>query len=493
MKDKLIMISKFLSMLFIIFGFILLVPAGVALFSNAEKEIAHVFYYPALGSVSLGGFLFLLLRNRDTSLNLANSMVLSVFSWVFLSLVGSLPFLLAFEISFLDAFTEAVSGLTTTGVTTFEQPEHLPYAFILWRSLMQWVGGLGILSFFLFITSNNEIDMWHLFSAEGHKIASARPVPNVFRTITILWMIYGGLSTLLLAILLLLGLPLNEALIYTLTTVSTGGFSGHRASAAFFDVAGFQHAALIEYTLILFMFFGGLNFLIHYRLLKGDYRSLWRQIEARSYIRTIVGATLLILVSIALTGSLFQGDLHVTFRRTLFQVVSLITSTGFTVEGFNENLFPATAHLLFLILMFVGGSVGSTSGGVKIMRLVLLEKLFKREIKKITLPSRAVSPIVVDGSIVTDTELTKVAALIGGWLLFIAGGSLLLTLFSSTPPFEALTSMTSAMGNMGPMIPSGHAFTGLSIGSKWVYIVAMLAGRLELLPIAVLFTRRAWN
>ncbi len=493
MKQKLILIARYMAMLLIVFSLILLIPAFVSLFVDHNLKISKAFFYTAIGSLILGGSVLFFFRNRNVRLTLANSMILCAFSWTFLSAVGALPFAFGLNKGFVDSFFEAVSGLTTTGITVFSGLDDLPFAIVLWRAIMQWVGGLGILTFFLFITTSNEGDMWHLFSAEGHKIASARPVPNVFRTVKILWAIYAAYTIANGLILLLLGLPLRETLLHALTTVSTGGFSSHDASIGYFEAAGYANFRLIEYTTIFFMFLGGMNFLVHYRMFRGDVTSFWTEIESRTYIKLIAIATSIILIGMAVKGQFGMLGSEAALRKGLFQVVSLITSTGFGTENIFSPVFPAVAQQVFFLLMIVGGSVGSTSGGIKVMRIVLLEKLFKREVRKITLPNHAVTPIVVDKTVMEESELTKVAALVTGWILFIIIGSFITAIFSDLDAFQAASGMTSAVGNMGPFFFSVETMIGLPDIVKITYAVGMLAGRLELLPLVVLITRRAWQ
>lgn len=350
------------------------------------------------------------------------------------------------------------------------------------------------MTFFLFVTANSEGDNWQLFSAEGHKISSARPVPNVYRTIKIFWLLYGFYTALEVLILKLLGLSTYEAITHSLTTLSTGGFSNHDASIAYYEIAGYANYQWIEYTITFFMFLGGINFLLHYKMIREDPLIIFfKDIESKTYIKIIGGFTVLTLIGIAMLRGLPFGALEESIRKTLFQMVSVMTTTGFGTEDISSSFFPAITKQLFILLMLVGGSVGSTSGGIKVLRIVILGKLLRREIDKVHLPRKAVLPATINKTVVSPDEILRVAALIFGWLMLIAVGSGITALFSDLGPFEAFSGMASAVGNIGPFYFSVAKMATLSPVIKMTFVVGMLAGRLELLPIYILLSKRAWR
>ncbi|BEP29788.1 TrkH family potassium uptake protein [Helicovermis profundi] len=450
------------------------------------------FIIPSILSLLLGVFSQYISKNNHKPFTATTGMLLCTFAWILLSIVGAIPFMIGLNESFVNSFFEAVSGFTTTGITVFTGLDKMPYSILFWRALIQWLGGLGILTFFLLITFKSEGDLWHLFSAEGHKIDSARPVPNVFKTVKILWSLYIFYTLLETVLLFIAGLSPYEAFIHSLTSLSTGGFSNHDASVGYYKIAGFKHYRAIEYIITIFMFLGGVNFLMHYNLFKLKLKNIKRDLETRSYLNFVLGFTLLILIGIFVNGNLNLANFEESFRKTIFQVVSLITTTGFGTEDIGSAFFPAIAKQLFILLMIIGGCVGSTAGGVKVIRIVLLRKLLKREVRKVHLPSSAILPVTAKGTIVSRDEIFKVSALLFAWVVLIFIGAGITALFSDLGPFEAFSGMASAVGNIGPFYFSVDKMISLSPVIKYTYIIGMLAGRLELLPLLVVFNRKSW-
>jgi len=485
-------ILKIQSSLFIILGFILLLPIIVCIIHN-ESSLMYRTYLVSSGiSFSIGIILRLLTKDTHIKITLTTSMIICAMAWLSISLVGSIPFMFGVDKGFIDSLFESVSGFTTTGITVFQGLESMPLSIIFWRALIQWVGGLGILTFFLFVTFSGEGDIWQLFSAEGHKINSSRPVPNVFETVKILWLIYGTLTLIEFVILNFLGLNLFDALTHSMTSLSTGGFSGYDASIGYFAESGYKNYKAIEYVITLFMLFGGMNFLIHYKVIFDTPRYLVEDLETKNYFKIIIGFSGLMILSMFMMQVDIFSDFEEVFRKTIFQVVSVITTTGFGTQDIGSEFFPALAKQLFLILMVIGGCVGSTSGGIKVIRITFLSKLFKREIRKIRLPNKAVIPVVLSGNKISEDEIYRVSGLFFGWLLIIFIGSGITAVFSDLDAFQSISGMASAMGNIGPFYFSVEKMASLSPIIKITYMFGMLAGRLEILPLLVLFSRKAW-
>jgi trk system potassium uptake protein TrkH len=487
---KLKVIFKLLIPLLFVFAVILLVPLSMTFYF---KESMWPFLVPALLSAFMGGILHLLLKNVKVQVNIVIAMMLTACAWMVISAIGGIPYMIGLSKGFIDAFFESVSAFTTTGITVFQGLDTMPKSILLWRSLSQWLGGLGILTFFLLIATNSEGELWQLFSAEGHKISSARPVPNVFTTIRIFWAIYGAFTAIETLLLWGLGLSFFDAINHALTSLSTGGFSTHDASIGYYQQMGYQHYKAIEYVIILFMALGGINFLVHYRVLRKERAAYFKDIETRGYLSIIGGFTVVSLIGIWMLRGLPLQLLEESFRKVLFQMVSLITTTGFGTEDIGSAFFPAVTKQLFIVLMIVGGSVGSTAGGIKVMRVLVLGETIKREIKKIHLPRKAVLPVTIDGNIIDHDEVTRISALIFAWSSLILIGSLITVMFSDLGPFEGFSGMASAVGNIGPFYFSVEKMISLSPVIKVTYIVGMLAGRLELLPLMILFSRRSWR
>jgi len=472
----------------------MLLPLVVIVFARNEALTvgsALPYVLPALGSTLAGILLVRLLPSGE--LSGGDAAILCVLAWLIIPAFGAVPFVMVLESDFLNAYFESVSGFTTTGITMYKGLDAMPQSVLFWRSITQWLGGLGILSFFMVLAFRGK-SVHALVGAEGHKIFSRRPAPGMFHTLRILWLIYGFFTALIASLLLLEGVSLFDSLTHAFTTLSTGGYSTHDASIAYYR-EGYAGYKLIEYTIILGMIFGGINFLVHYRAMRGEPGALWKGFEARLF-------WIIILVGVVLVGgehllNKSGNGIEETFRTSLFQVVSVMTTTGFGTEDIgNAAYFGSVARQIFLILMVVGGCVGSTSGGLKVLRIGILFKMVKRQIARAARSSSFVAPVVIDGEVVPEEEVRRVAALFFAWIMLVIVGGMITALFSHTlgiGPYEAFSGMFSALGNIGPCYFSIDDMIALNPVVKIVYIIAMLAGRLEILPVLLLLSRRAWK
>ncbi|CCU79279.1 Potassium uptake protein TrkH [Halanaerobium saccharolyticum subsp. saccharolyticum DSM 6643] len=486
-------ILYFLSVLAFIMGFIIVVPLVLAFIYQEGNSIYQAFYYTIIISLITGTLLKLPTDPENIYIDLTTAMLLCALGWIIVSILGALPFMIGIEKSFVDSFFEAVSGFTTTGITVFTGLDSMPKSIIFWRSLMQLLGGLGILTFFLLVSTRAKGETWQLFSAESHKINVSRPVPNIFKTVKILWMIYLGFMFLQSIILIFLGLSVFDAFTHSFTTLSTGGFSHYDASIAHYANTGYKNYILIEYVITFFMFLGGVNFLLHFRFFTKDFESIKQNSELKTFLRLIFYSTVFISILIIVLNTAADFKAEEIFRKTLFQITSIITTTGFGTQSINSTFFPAAARQIFIVFMLIGGSVGSTAGGIKVMRLNILGGLFKREIKKIYLPNHAVLPVTLDKSIIESDEINKLTGLFSFWLVLIFIGGIITSVFSDLNGWQAFSGMFSAMGNIGPFFFSVEKMASLSPVIKITYIIGMLAGRLEILPIIILFSRQAWK
>jgi trk system potassium uptake protein TrkH len=487
-------ICDYLGLLLWLSGLLMLVPLGVRAASEAggrAEAPAWVFWAPAVGAMLAG---LALKRNlRFPALDGRRAMILCALGWMVVSAAGALPFRLALDVGYLDAYFETVSGFTTTGITMLQGLDAHPRSVLFWRSFIQWLGGLGILTFFLAVLYTGR-SAHRLFGAESHKVFARRPVPSLLRSLRILWLIYVLFTVLLVAALLLEGVGLFDAVAHAMTALSTGGYSPYDASIAAFRRG--PNAALIEYTLVAGMLLGGTSFFVHYRLLRGGLRALWDSLEMRLWWAIVGGATALVMVD---HFARFGGDLagagrfHDVFRTSLFQVVSLATTTGFATEDIGSAYFPAAAKQVFLVLMIIGGCVGSTGGGIKVLRIGVLGKMVARQVRRLVHGPAAVQEVVVDGERVDTEELRRMAALFFAWVGLLAFGGAVTALLSEHDAMAAASGMFSALGNIGPCYIPTPAMAALHPVVKIVYILGMLAGRLEILPVLLLFSRRTWR
>lgn len=459
------------------------------------------FLVPAAISFSLG--LILVARFKVGELGTQGSMLMCALGWLAVSAVGALPYVIALRAGCLDAYFEAMSGFTTTGITVFAGLDKMPRSILFWRSLTQWLGGLGILSFFLIVTFKGAV-AHHIYGAESHKISSGRPAPGLFSTLRILWGIYIAFTVFGVAVLTLEKMPVFDSLCHTLTALSTGGFSTHDASIEFYSLAGHQNYRLIEYTITFLMILGGMNFLVHYRLFRRDYRALWDTLEIRWWWKIIAVFTVIIAVEHLCRSNAFiemyrrgigfaMTRIEQTFRYCIFQVVAVLTTTGFGTKDIASDFFGALARQVFLVMMVVGGCVGSTGGGFKVLRIAILNRLLRRELFKARISASASSDLVVDGKIVPDQEIQRIAGLFYAWILLLLIGGGITAVLSRHGAFESLSGMFSALGNIGPCYISVKDMIVIHPGIKITYIIGMLAGRLEILPVLLLFSRKAWR
>jgi trk system potassium uptake protein TrkH len=489
-------VFHFLSYLLDTLGVVFLFPLFFVLFywgQNGEGRITLLAFLVPSAAAFIGARLlrrFFRAEAPDTT----GSMIICGLGWLVASALGALPFVVGLGSGYLNSYFEAMSGFTTTGITVFEGLDSMPWSILFWRALTQWVGGIGILSFFLAITFKGT-GAHHVFGAESHKIAAARPAPGIFHTLKILWGIYAAFTGASAVILSLEGMPVFDAICHSLTALSTGGFSPHDASIAYYSLGGHPRFRLIEYTLVFFMMLGGINFIIHYRVMKRDFKALWDNLEMRYWWRFIAGFTVFIMIDHFRRHGLglSPGELERVFRHSIFQVVSILTTTGFGTQDIGTDFFPTLARQLFLVMMVIGGCVGSTGGGIKVMRVVVLWRLMLLEVFKLRVPGRAATGLVIDHRPVAYEESRRTAALFFTWIALLAIGGGITALLSGLGSLESFSGMCSALGNIGPCYISVSEMIALHPVVKIVYIFGMLAGRLEILPVVLLLSRRAWR
>ncbi len=499
-------IFHFVGNLLEILGLLLLLPLVVAFIYWGQMGDGWVtvsaFIATALISYSFG--LILRIKFKPKKLDTTGCMLMCAIGWLSVSALGALPFVIAIpSTNYLNAYFEAMSGFTTTGITVFSGLNAMPRSILFWRALTQWLGGIGILSFFLAVTFQVS-GAHHIFGAESHKISSGRPAPGLFNTLRILWAIYAMFTLLAAVILAIEGMPIFDAVCHALTALSTGGFSPHDSSIEFYRLTGHHNYRLIEYTLTFLMMLGGINFLIHYRVLTKDFKALWDNIEIRYWWRLLLAFTIIIVIErFYRTGALGAlithgtapdlGECERTLRYSIFQVMSILTTTGYATENIGSDFFGAAAKQLFLVMMVIGGCVGSTGGGFKVLRVAILNRLMFRELFKLRISGRASTGLIIDRRVVPEDEVHRVAALFFTWMAFLLVGGAITALFSNQGALESFSGMFSALGNIGPCYISGEDMINIHPVVKLTYIFGMLAGRLEILPVLLLFSRKAWK
>ena len=405
-------------------------------------------------------------------------------SWIVLSAFGALPYCISGAIPhYIDAFFETVSGLTTTGATVLAEIEHLPRGILFWRAETQWMGGMGVLVLTLALMPKLGEGSLYLMQAESPGPVVSKLVPKVGDTAKILYGIYVGLTAVETVCLCLAGMPLYESLTHAFTTISTGGFSVKNASIAAYG------SEAINWIIILFMFLSGINFSLLFAALRRDFKAVVKSEELRLYTFLAVGATLLICLNLYAE---FGTPLGLSFSEAAFQVVSIMTTTGYATADY--ALWPAFAQTVLVLVMFAGACAGSTAGGVKSFRLVMLFKGLRRELRKVLHP-REVNVIRVDGHKIEESTLTSVHLFFFAYIGLLLLGTLVVSW--DNMGFETAFSATlTCLSNVGPGLAAvgpTQNFGLLSYLSKLVLSFAMLLGRLEIVPLLVLLFPSLWR
>ena len=401
-------------------------------------------------------------------------------AWVLMSLFGALPFYLSgYFKNFIDCFFEVVSGFTTTGASILSDIEALPNCILFWRSFTHWVGGMGVLVFVMAIIPLSDDRSLHLMRAESPGPIVGKLVPKMKDTAKILYGIYIALTALCTLFLLFGGMNLFDALCHAFGTAGTGGFGIKNTGVAFYD------SAYIEMVLAVFMIFFGINFNLFYLILLGHIKDALKSEELRWYLSIVGLSTLIISLNIMKT---FKAQ---SFRYAFFQVASIITTTGFATTDY--NYFPELSKSIIVLLMFMGACAGSTGGGFKISRVIILLKSFKKEVRKLLHP-KSVTVIKLEGKPI-DVSVSHSTVNYFMMYIIIMIGSVIAISVDNFDFTTNVTAVISCFNNIGPGLnvvgPMGN-FAGYSIFSKLILSFNMLFGRLEILPMLVLFNPKAW-
>ena len=456
-----------------------------------DWSLARGFLLPAGGALAAGAAIRLRRPAIAPRLSGTEALLVTTAAWLTAGLVGALPFVLALSTPFVDALHESISGFTTAGTTMLVDLDALPRAILVWRTLIQWLGGLGILLLVLIIGRAHGNDAHSLLSAEGVKVSSGRLSLN-FRQAAIRFLqIYLFLTVAQTLLTTLLGMPLFDSLSHAMTTVSTGGFSPHDESIAFYRnrPAQFPAFAAIELVIILFMLAGGINFFVLFRLGRGQLAALWDGLEMKLLWLVVGGAGAIVaLNSWQTTG----GSLPDWLLRALFEVASLVSTTGY--ETMATGSFPRLSRELFLLLMIVGGCAGSTAGGIKLIRVGIISKFVGFEVRRLQLSPHAIQVPVIDNRPVSDAAFRQSVFIVLLWFFYIAVGALAISyLAPDLLIVDAFSTVASAIGVFGPSFLPVADVIALPAAAKLIFIAGMLAGRLEILPLLVFLNLNAWR
>lgn len=464
---RLKVISNILGRFMLVFAPIVASPILIGLYYSDPRSVLAPFVYASLICL-IAGF-SLKHGGKSVKPSVKEALTATVLGWFVAAGLGSMPILS--ETGIINAVFESVSGLTTSGISMFLIPEELPRSLLFWRSLMQWVGGLGILTFFIAVIRESGGISRRLFSAETHKTDPGSIRPSLKKSIIDLWRVYGFVTSVIIGTFIGLGMPVFDAITHSFSTISTGGFSTSSQSIGSFSPE-------IQAATIPFMFIGGVNFVILYQFLRGKAKAL-QNAELKTYSQFFAFLTAVLFLGYMGSGS---GLLDAAF-----QSAAVVSSTGFSTASFVQ--LSTAIQFLVIGAMFVGGSVGSTAGGLKVFRIKTMMEVLRRRIKSYSLPETAVNEPKIDGNILDNSTVRTVSALFFTWLSAVFLASLTTLVFDGVSVKAALSGAVSAAGNMGPVFMSGAEMTNLSPISKVVWMIAMVAGRLEMLPLLAIFNR----
>lgn len=467
-----------------ILGLLMAVPLGCSLYYGEGDAQGFALSFLITSGAGFACYMAGKPREGKTLLGHREGFLIVSAGWILASFFGGLPYMIHGTLpAFTDAYFETMSGFTTTGATVITKIEGLPHGILLWRSMTQWLGGMGIIILSVAVLPFLGVGGRQLFKAELPGPVKDKLEPRIADTARSLWMVYGILTVIGFIFLLLGGMSVFDAVNHSLCTMATGGFSTKDSSVAWFN------SAYIDGVFIVFMLLAGINFTLHYRALTGNFRSLFRNSELRFFLGTVLAAALLITVDLRL--HLF-ADLGKAFRYALFQVSSIMTTTGFVTDNFSK--WPAFSQIILVILMFIGGSAGSTGGGIKCVRLLLIFKDSYRELYRLIHP-HAVTQIKLDHMTVPPDVMKS----IWGFFALYIGLATLATILISSLGLDMLTSFTSVaatIGNIGPGLGLVHpesTYSGIPAAGKWILSFCMLIGRLEIYTILVLLLPEFWK
>ena len=476
------MMGRFIAQILSIEGIFMIPALLIGLFRRETGAVQGFLITLALITVA-AGILSLLCRKAPSAFYAKEGLVCVGVSWVVLSLVGCLPFYISREIpAYVDAFFEIVSGFTTTGSSILPSVEALSGSLLYWRSFSHWLGGMGVLVFLLAFTGEQGKGFtMHLLRAESPGPSVGKLVPKMRKTASILYLIYIGLTVLDILFLLLGRMPFFDAVCTAFGTAGTGGFGIKNDSMA-------SYSPYLQTVTTVFMALFGINFSCYYLLLLGQMRSVFKDEELRLYLGIILGSILLIVLN--LRG--FYDTLGETIRHAAFTVSTIITTTGFATTDF--DLWPAFSKAIIMLLMVVGACAGSTGGGLKVARLLLLLKSLRRNIGQVLKP-RKVQVVRNNGTVVDEKILDNANAYLAAYVVILFLSFLIISLdnFSVGTNF---TAVLACFNNIGPGLEAVGPtcnFSGYSTLSKLVLSFDMLAGRLEIFPMLVLFSRSTWR
>jgi trk system potassium uptake protein TrkH len=474
-------IGKIMGALLVLLGSLMLPAAAISFHFGEDSSPMMI---SSAISLIFGLILFFSFSKQDQLVRKREGYMIVALSWILMTIFGMIPFVISdYVTNNVDALFETVSGLTTTGATVLKDIEAMPKGLLFWRSMTQWVGGLGIIVLTVAIFPLLGIGGIELFVAESPGPTSDKVHPRISETAKRLWFLYVGLTLLCGLLYWGGGMSLFDAANHAFTTLASGGFSTRNASLAYYD------SAFLEYIAIIFMFLAGANFSMIYFGLVGKFKRILKNDEFKTYAIVLIAASLILAVPVFLHGG---SEVEEAFRKSAFQVVSVVTTTGFITDDYTR--YGEGMSFAFFMLLFAGGCAGSTAGGIKFIRHTVFLKNTWLEFKRIVHP-RAIVPLIINGERVTGRIINNIMNFLLIYLLTFVVGAMVMSLLgydlatSLGAVAACLSNVGPAIGKVGPM--DNYAF--FSPAAKIVLSAIMLLGRLELFTILILFTPFFWR
>ncbi len=477
-------ISRIIGFLLFVLGLSMALPLICSLIL---RDGAHQGHLAAMATTMVMGACMVMVSKKAGEydyINQREGIAVVALGWLCIGLFGALPFFLAPDFStYTDAFFESVSGFTTTGSSVMTNIEGAAPSLLFWRSLIQWLGGMGIIVLSLAILPFLGVGGIQLYKAEVPSPVPDKLTPRLSDSAKILWIVYAGMTLALGLFLYLGGMNLFESICHALTTLPTGGFSPKNLSIAHYDSAYF------DYTITIFMLLAGINFSLHYQILLGNGLAFWKDSECRFFLGVVFVCTMAITLNI--WGPLYDS-FSKSFRFAVFQVVSIVTTTGYATADY--ELFPGFSQAILFFGMFMGASAGSTGGGMKCARIIVCIKYCYRELFKLIHP-RSVSHVKLNNTLIPEELLRSIMGFIALYILIFVVATILLAAMG----VDLLTSLgatASCIGNIGPgfgTVGPAENFAHLPQAGKWLLSWCMLAGRLEIYTVIILLVPEFWK
>ena len=470
-----------LGILQVILGLAMIMPIIVQLIYN---ELDSSFISSGIITIIFGILFFLSNLDHDKKLNLPQAFLLTSLSWLSIAVFGSLPFIFSnLNLHITDAFFESMSGITTTGSTVITNLDVAPKSILLWRAILQWLGGIGIILMAITLMPIMNVGGMQLFKISSNDTAE-KILPKSKQISLRLISIYAALTFFCALFYKIFGMNYFDSLTHSMTTIATGGFSNYNQSIGYFD------SILIETTSMIFILLGSLPFIAYLKFLNGDKKIFFSDAQIKTFFKIVIFSIIILFLYLLI---LKQSLLDASLRSVAFNVISILTGTGYVTQDFNEwGNFPLT---FFLILMFIGGCAGSTTCGIKVFRIQLLYNFLINQLKKIIYP-RGIFVIKYDNNNLDDKFMSSIISFIYLYITIF----FIITAFLSLSGLDFITSISGAatsISNVGPGLgnligPNGN-FSLLPDVSKWILSMAMILGRLELFAILVLFLPSFWR